>query len=65
MKICLQNKTPILTEEVIPSWKCSNTCCFKRFYLKHGVSLCNHIPLKCIKGNFYKLQNTISDIFTL
>lgn len=65
MKICLQNKTPILTKEIIPSWNCPDTCCFKRLYTEHCVFICRCMPKKCTKEYFYTLQDGVSNIFSL
>lgn len=65
MKICLQNKTPVLTKEINPSWNCSNTCCFYKLYIEHSVSICHQIQKSCTKEYSYTLQDNISDIFTL
>lgn len=65
MKVCLQNKTPILTKEIKPSWYCPDRCCFKRLCVNNNVYICNYFQKQCTKEYSYTLKDNISDIFTL
>lgn len=63
MKLFLNNKTPILTEEDIPSWNCPDTCCFNSLHC--DAFLCLSFLKQCNKRYFYTLQNKVHDIFKL
>lgn len=63
MKLFLNNKTPILTEEDMPSYHCPNTCCFNDLY--YGAWLCQCFNKQCTQGYSYTLQNKVYDIFKL
>lgn len=64
MKLFLNDKTPVLTKEGIPTWHCPNTCCF--YALHHSVLSCyRSIRKQCCEGYSYILQNKVHDIFKL
>jgi hypothetical protein len=63
MKLFLNNKTPVLTEEDMPSWNCPKTCCF--FRLRFCGLSCDHFIRQCTKRYSYTLQNKVHDIFNL
>ena len=67
MKLCLNNKIPVLTEEDIPSWSCPETCCFHLLYMgRHPSQICYRLKeVSCKPGYFYSLQNKTYDIFKL
>jgi hypothetical protein len=65
MKLFLNDKTPILTEEDMPSWHCSNSCCFKGLYMGHALQVCRYFKVQCSRRYSYTLQNKIYDIFKL
>jgi hypothetical protein len=65
MKLFLNNKTPLLTEENIPSWHCPDTCCFQLFYMGHSLPICHYFEKRCTRGYSYTLQNKVYDIFKL
>ena len=66
MKMELNNKTPVLTEEDKPSWHCPDTCCFHLLYMGHSEQICHYLKgVRCTQGYFYTLQNKIQDIFKL
>lgn len=66
MKLFLNNKTPVLTEEGKPSWQCPDVCCFKGLYMGHSYQLCNYFhEIQCTEGYSYTLQNNAYDIFKL
>lgn len=65
MKLFLNNKTPVLTEEDKPSWHCPDTCCFRLFYMEHSFAICNYFKKRCTQGYSYTLQNKVHDIFKL
>lgn len=65
MKLFLNNKTPVLTEEDEPSWHCPNTCCFHLLYMEHASQICNCFKKRCTQGYSYTLQNKVSDVFKL
>ena len=66
MKMSLNNKTPILTEEDNPSWHCSDECCFKDLYMGHSFQQCRYFnEIRCSEGYSYTLQNKVHDIFKL
>lgn len=63
MKLFLNNKTPILTEDDVPSWTCPDTCCFLSFYMGHTLKICHYFNKQCTAGYSYTLQNKTHDIF--
>lgn len=64
MKLFLNDKTPVLTKEGIPTRHCPNTCCFYALY--HSALTCyQFIPRQCCEGYSYILQNKVHDIFKL
>lgn len=64
MKLFLNNKTPVLTEEDEPSRYCTAICCF--CYLLHSPLSCYRFFHKqCKEGYSYSLQNKVYDIFKL
>lgn len=63
MKLFLNNKTPVLTEEDMPSWHCPTTCCFND--LHYGALSCQSFHKQCTQGYSYTLQNKVHDIFKL
>ena len=63
MKLSLNNKTPILTEEDKPSWHCPTTCCFNDSHC--GAWLCMCFNKQCTEEYSYTLQNKVHDIFNL
>lgn len=63
MKLFLNNKTPVLTEEDKPSWHCPTTCCFNDSHW--GAWLCMCFNKQCTEEYSYTLQNKIHDIFKL
>ena len=64
MKLFLNNKTPVLTKEIEPSWHCSEICCF--YALAYTPLSCNlSFHIKCTEKYSYTLQDNISDIFKL
>ena len=63
MKLFLNDKTPVLTEEGIPTWHCPRACCF--FDLRYGELSCIHFSRQCTEGYSYSLQNKVEDIFKL
>ena len=65
MKICFQNKIPILTKDINPSWNCTDSCCFRKFLMDNSVFICHELSLYCTSEYVYTLQDNISDIFTL
>ena len=65
MKLFLNNKTPVLTEEDMPSWHCPDTCCFHLLYMGQSFQICNYFKKKCTQGYSYTLQNKVYDIFKL
>jgi hypothetical protein len=66
MKLFLNNKTPVLTEEDEPSWSCPDICCFKDLYMGHLSQFCNYFSeIRCTQGYSYTLQNKVNDIFNL
>lgn len=65
MKLSLNNKTPILTEEDKPSWQCSDVCCFNGLYMGHPLRICNYFTTRCTREYSYTLQNKVYDIFKL
>lgn len=66
MKLSLNNKIPILTEEDNPSWHCPDACCFKDLYMGHSYQLCHYFhEIQCSEGYSYILQNKACDIFKL
>lgn len=65
MKLFLNNKTPVLTEEDVPSWHCPDTCCFHLLYMGHSIQICNYFKKQCTQGYSYTLQNKVHDIFVL
>lgn len=65
MKLFLNNKTPVLTEEDMPSWRCPDTCCFHLLYMGHSIQICNYFKKQCTSGYSYTLQNKVSDVFNL
>lgn len=65
MKLFLNNKTAVLTEEDEPSWACPDTCCFHLLYMGHASRICNYFKKKCTQGYSYTLQNKVSDVFKL
>jgi len=64
MKISLNNKTPVLTEEDKPSRHCLATCCFY-YLLDSPVSCHRSFRKECREGYSYTLQNKVNDIFKL
>ena len=65
MKMALNNKTPVLTEEDKASWQCPDVCCFKGLYMGQ-YQLCNYLnEIQCTKGYSYTLQNKVHDVFKL
>jgi hypothetical protein len=66
MKLSLNNKTPILTEEDKPSWHCPDECCFNGLYMGHSFQQCHYFnEIQCSEGYSYTLQNKVYDIFKL
>jgi hypothetical protein len=65
MKLFLNNKTPVLTEEDEPSWDCPNTCCFHQLYMGHALAICRYFDKECTQRYSYTLQNKVHDIFNL
>ena len=65
MKLFLNDKTPVLTEEDEPSWHCSSTCCFYSLYMGHSLQICNYFEKQCTQEYSYTLQNKVHDIFKL
>lgn len=65
MKLFLNNKTPVLTEEGMPSWHCPDTCCFHLLYMNHPLQMCNYFEKRCTQGYSYTLQNKVHDVFNL
>ena len=65
MKLFLNNKTPILTEEDVPSWNCPDTCCFRSLRMGHSSQICNFFKRRCTQEYYYTLQNKVYDIFKL
>ena len=65
MKLFLNNKTPVLTEEDMPSWRCTDACCFHLLYMGHSLQICNYFEKKCTQGYSYTLQNKVHDVFNL
>ena len=65
MKLFLNDKTPVLTEETKPSWNCPDTCCFHMLYIGRPIQICNYFKKGCTQGYSYTLQNKVHDIFTL
>lgn len=65
MKLFLNNKTPVLTEEDEPSWHCPNSCCFRSLYMGHALQVCRHFKAQCSQGYSYTLQDKACDIFKL
>lgn len=65
MKLFLNEKTPVLTEESEPSWNCPETCCFRMLYMGHAVSICHYFKNQCTQKYYYTLQNKVHDIFKL
>lgn len=66
MKLCLNNKIPVLTEEDMPSWCCPDTCCFHSLYMGRPLQICHRLKeVICTPGCFYTLQDNIYDIFKL
>ena len=63
MKLFLNNKTPVLTKEGIPSWHCPNNCCFNDSHC--GAWLCQSFHKQCCAEYSYTLQNKVHDIFQL
>lgn len=63
MKLFLNNKTPVLTKEDEPSWRCPNTCCFN--HIHYGAWLCQPFKKQCTHEYSYTLQNKVHDIFNL
>lgn len=63
MKLFLNNKTPVLTEESEPSRNCTKTCCF--FRLRFRELSCSHFIKQCTERYSYTLQDNIYDIFKL
>lgn len=63
MKLFLNNKTPVLTEEDEPSWQCPVTCCFQA--LNDALSCTRAFRRQCMEGYSYTLQNKVHDIFKL
>ena len=66
MKLCLNNKIPVLTEEFDPSWCCPDECCFRSLYMGHPLQICHRLKeVICVPGCFYSLQNKTYNIFKL
>ena len=66
MKLSLNNKTPILTEEDEPSWRCPENCCFQGLYMGHSLRICNYFKeIQCTSEYRYVLKSTVHDIFKL
>lgn len=65
MKLFLNDKTPVLTEEDIPTRCCPNTCCFHQLYMGHALQVCRYFKSRCTQGYSYTLQNKVHDIFKL
>lgn len=64
MKLCLNNRNPVLAEEAKPSWLCPKTCCFRA--LSHTPLACyRFFHKKCSEKSSYILQDNISDVFKL
>lgn len=64
MKLFLNNKTPVLTEEDMPSYQCPISCCF--YDLLYSPLQCSQCFRKqCKEGYSYTLQNKVHDIFNL
>lgn len=64
MKLFLNNKTPVLTEEDVPSRQCLTTCCFHDL-LYSSLSCYRVFHKQCKEGYSYTLQNKVYDIFNL
>lgn len=64
MKLFLNNKTPVLTEEVEPSNQCLTTCCFYNL-LYTPVACYRAFHKQCTQEYSYTLQNKVHDIFKL
>ena len=64
MKLFLNDRNPVLTEEAEPSWNCPKTCCF--IALGHTPLSC-HLSFRkqCSEGYSYISQDNIYDIFKL
>ena len=63
MKLFLNDKTPVLTAEIEPSWNCPKTCCFDT--LRTSQLSCLRFHRQCTEGYSYTLQDNIYDIFKL
>lgn len=63
MKLFLNDKTPVLTEEDMPTWHCPATCCFND--LHYGALSCQYFRKQCSEGYSYTSQDSIYDIFKL
>lgn len=64
MKLCLNNKTPVLTAEDAPSRECTTICCFYNV-LYSPLSCYRSFHKQCREGYSYILQNEVYDIFKL
>lgn len=64
MKLFLNDKTPVLTEEDVPSRQCLTTCCFYHL-LYTPLSCYRSFRKQCREGYYYTLQNKAYDIFKL
>lgn len=64
MKLFLNNKTPVLTEEDEPSRQCLPACCFYDL-LYSPLSCYRSFRKQCTQGYSYTLQNEVYDIFKL
>ena len=64
MKLCLNNKIPVLTEEDKPSRECTTICCFYNS-LYTPLSCYRSFRKQCKEGYSYISQDNIYDIFKL
>ena len=64
MKLILNNKTPVLTKQEIPSYQCPTTCCFNT--LRFSPFPCYRFFQKqCNKDYSFTLQDKVDEIFKL